>query len=382
MGRYLVLGSGFGGITAALTLREGLGAEHDVTLVDQRSEFVMGLAHLWALVGRRPLDLGRRPLSALSRHGVRVVRGHVDSIDTATRSVLVDQERLPYDRLVVALGADLAVDAIPGFSEGHNLYDARVVPALARTLETWPGGRLLLAIGGVPFRCPPAPYEAILLFHELFSNRGVQADLTLSTPEPRPLPIAPASCSADLQRFLAQAGVRYHPDHLPKAVDAGARVVRYANGASLPYDLLVVVPPHRAPPAVAQSPLAGKDGWIPVDPGTLRTSVDGVHAVGDVASIPLPVGRPLPKAGALAEAQARVVAANLVAEARGQEPRARFDGRGSCFIELGGGVATEVAGEFFDARGPQLTLAVPTEQARRDKEAFEGTRLAAWFGPG
>lgn len=382
MTHILILGAGFGGITAARDLRSRLPSSARITLVDQRSEFVMGLSNLWAMDGRRRIEAGQRALERLRQPGLEVMRGRVESIHPESHVVHISGRPYPYDRLVIALGAQLAPQALPGFFHAHNLYDAAAIPGLARILQGFEKGRILFVIASMPFKCPPAPYEAALLVASLLERRGVrkQCELELTTPEPRPLPVAPSSCGDDVKGYLKEKDIEYSPNLKPKAIHADVREVEFENGARKSYDLLIGVPPHRAPDVVRASGLTDASGWIPVNPQTLSTQWPDIYAVGDVAFVKTPSGKPLPKAGILAEAQARVVAANLAAELAGMSASHVFDGKGYCFIELGGGKATAVDGEFFALPEPHLTLRLPTTASLREKERFEAQRLTEWFG--
>lgn len=77
-----------------------------------------------------------------------------------------------------------------------------------------------------------------------------------------------------------------------------------------------------------------------VDRHTLQTRWPNVYAISDVVSIPLALGKPLPKAGVFAHKQAHVVATNIADDIAGRGQAARFDGHGECFIEVGGHVAS------------------------------------------
>ena len=149
----LILGGGFGGITAALDLRRGLDTEHRITLVDRRNVFFMGLRKLWVLVGRGTLAEGSRPLTALEKHGVTVRIASVNAIDTRSRTVRLDDDTLEFDYLIVALGAEPRPDLVPGFSDAvYNLYDAAEVERLAARLPRFTSGRVHVAVLGVPYK--------------------------------------------------------------------------------------------------------------------------------------------------------------------------------------------------------------------------------------
>jgi sulfide:quinone oxidoreductase len=355
----------------------------EVTLVDQRPNYVMGLAKLWALDGRRPLDKGRRDYRDLSSRGVAFVRGVIRGIDPQRRTVRVDDKELGYDHLVIALGAELAPEKIGGFAPTMDLYTEAGVEHLRRQLEELRSGRVLVMIGSMPFKCPPAPYEAALLADAMLRKRGVRdkVDIHLSTPEPYPLPVAPPEYGNRLADVLKSKNIAYLPDHAPTSIDATARLVHYQNGAKLPFDVLMGVPMHRAPLVVRDAGLTDETGWIPVDASSLRSKRPDVWAVGDIVSIRLPNGKLLPKAGTLAANQGHVVAQQIAAAIEGRTASATFDGRGVCFIETGDGVAIPGHGFFFETPNPRFDLGAPSTNGLRDKEHFEADFMKRWFGP-
>jgi sulfide:quinone oxidoreductase len=375
----LVLGAGFGGITAALELHRLLGPQHEVVLVDEGASFRMGLANLWLLDGRREPGEGQRPLAALQAKGIHVKQGRVDAIDAASRTATVGGEILPSDGIVIALGARLAPEATPGFSAVHNLYEESGAAAFGKALQEFRGGRVLVQMCAMPFKCPPAPYEAALIAADVLKQRGVKAEIHLATPEPHPLPVAPPEVGGRLLPILKDAGIHYHPGCKPVGFTPGA--VEWETGGGLAFDLAAAVPVHQAPQVVAASGLAGPTGFIPVDARTMATKAAGIYAVGDVASVPLPNGKPMPKAGVLAEAQGRTAAAHLARELTGLSNPAAFDGKGTCFIELGAGQALPAEGDFFATPTPTFTFRPASSQGLREKEQFEASRLTAWFGP-
>lgn len=125
------------------------------------------------------------------------------------------------------------------------------------------------------------------------------------------------------------------------------------------FDLLLYVPPHRAPAVVREAGLTNEAGWIPVDRHTLQTPFEGVFAIGDVTTIPLKMGRPLPKAGVFAHGQAETVAANIAHAWTGKGAPRRFDGYGMCFIEAGNGRAGIGKGDFYAEPTPQVEVRPP-----------------------
>jgi sulfide:quinone oxidoreductase len=238
------------------------------------------------------------------------------------------------------------------------------------------GRRVAIGIFGVPYSCPPGPYELALLLSERLEERGVDAEVSVFASTPIPLPILGAAGSQPLTRRLEERGITFLPGRTATSVHAGR--VEFADHEPLPVDLLLAVPPHRVPPVLASAGLAPADGWVAVDPRTLATSYPGVHAIGDCTVIGLSNGMPMPKAGLFAQREGEVVAARVAAVLRGEEPSAEFDGTGACFVEMGGGEASAVRGAFF-AAPPAVELTAPSREGREEKERFEAERLDAWF---
>lgn len=377
--KIVILGGGFGGITAALELRQALPAEHEITLVDRGGTFMMGLRKLWILVGRGTRQEGTRSLQVLEARNIHVRRTAVTAIDTRARTVRTEAGTLPFDYLIVALGAEPRPDLIPGFvPPAFNLYDPDEVDRLAARIRTFRQGRMLVAVLGGPYKCPPAPYEAAMMLDDLFRMRGLRdgIEIEASTPQPMSLPVVGSAGCAQVEGQLAGKGIRFVPNRKVTNVDGNTLV---SDGTTIPADLLIGVPPHRPPRVARESGLTMRGEWIAVDPGTLRASVDGVFAVGDVVEIPLANGMPLPKAGVFAEEQASVVAAQIAGELTGGPRPAPYRGHGYCFIEMGHMQASKVQGDFFATPAPAVQVTPPSAAAYVQKVEFEQSRLRRWF---
>lgn len=376
MAHVLILGGGFGGTSTAVALRERLGDGHRVTVVDRRPEFLMGLRYLWVLSGKGSRAEGTRSLDALRAKGIEVRVDEITRIDPATRAIVTSGGTIGADYLVVALGADLNTSAVPGFAE-FNLYDPGDVERAAARIATMDRGRIVIGILGLPYKCPPAPYEAAFLVDDALRRRGVRGavSLDLFTPQPSSLPVAGPVACAQVEGTLAAKRIGFHPGHAVERVEPGHVV--FGGGAGLEYDLLLGVPPHAAPRVIRESGLGAP--WIVPDPATLRTRWDRVFAIGDVTQIPIGGGQMLPKAGVFAEAQGLAVATEITAEVAGG-PAARFDGVGYCFLESALDTASFIRGAFYARPQPAVEVTPPSADASAGKRAFERERLERWFG--
>jgi sulfide:quinone oxidoreductase len=379
----LILGGGIGGVVAASRLRKRLSRTHRVVLIEREARHLFAPSLLWLMVGRRTAAQISRPVARLAKRGIELVHGEVERINPKTRSAHVSGQEIAADYLVIALGAELAPETIPGLTEaGHNFYTLEGAQLLDAARARLTQGHLVVLVGGMPFKCPAAPYEAAMLLADDLRCRGVRERVTvdLYTPEPGPMPVAGPEVSAQVRQMVEAKGIHYHPEHAVVKVDPAARLVHFANGRHALFDLLAYVPPHRAPAVVRESGLTGESGWVPVNRATLETRFPGVYAIGDVTGIPLAIGKPLPKAGVFAHGEAEVVAYNIAQSIQGGGKPHAFTGHGECFVETGAGRAGFGRGNFFAEPAPQVRLRAPSHWLHLGKVLYEKYWLYRWFG--
>lgn len=382
MKNILILGAGFGGLETATGLAEALaGAGEDayeITLVDRSDSFFVGFSKIDVLFGRATArDVSYR-YENLRAEGVRFVRDTITRIDTASHVVETTDHTLPYDVLVVALGAELDHAAIPGYLEsgGHEFYSMRGAEALAPVLREFTAGRLVLGIFRTPYKCPPAPYEVACQLDEFFRARGVRDAVELSMVIPGARPVPNPDVSDLLEARLADHGVELLASRPIESVDADGRRVSIPDGA-IDFDLFVGVPVHVPPAVIAASGLSD-GGFIAVDEQTLETRVPGVYAIGDVTHIP--VGdKAVPKAGAFAEDAARTVVSEILRREGLLAERVPFQARGACYADLGSGQVARFDADFLGGETPRMTVAGPSAALHEDKERFAALRRDRWF---
>jgi sulfide:quinone oxidoreductase len=345
----LILGAGFAGLELATRLSETVPDEVRVTLLDRNDAFHFGFSKLEVMLGRQSADAVRVPYADIATEGVEFRQERVLAIDPVAKRVTTDAGVHDADFLVVAMGADYDMAATPGFAEGgHEYYTLAGAERLRDALAAFDGGRVLVSVLGQPFKCPPAPFEGSFLMHEHFVGRGIRDAVQMSTsfPMQRPVPVT-GEVSQMFRDALAARGIEELPQQLVTSIDPDARVAHLASGDTLPYDLFVGIPVHRAPEPLAASGLAEK-GWVAVDQTNLRTQFPGVYAVGDVSTGP----RTVPKAGIFAESAALVVAGDIAAQVAGQAPPAPYEGWGICYAEFGDGLVSKVEVNFLAGPSP------------------------------
>ncbi|MGA7436393.1 MAG: FAD-dependent oxidoreductase, partial [Solirubrobacterales bacterium] len=359
--KVVILGAGFGGLELSSVLAEELDDEVQVTLIDRNDSFVFGLAKLDVMFGRKTADEVKTPYAGISKPAVTFLQETITGIDPVTRTVTTDAGTHEADVLVVALGADYDFEATPGLSDVNEFYTVAGVERLAGIIPEFSKGHAVIGVCGVPFKCPPAPSECALLLNDALVERGVRDDceITFVIPFDSPVPPSPETSAALLREFESR-GINLLTGRGIASVDSARNVAVLDDGTELPYDLFLGVPKHRAPDAVLESGMT-VDGFIPVDPATLKTEFPNVYAVGDVST------SGVPKAGVFAESAARVVAKNLIAEIRGGEGSPPFQGKGSCYVEFGEGQVARIDIDFLSGSGKKSELKVPSAELAEEK---------------
>jgi NADPH-dependent 2,4-dienoyl-CoA reductase/sulfur reductase-like enzyme len=260
--------------------------------------------------------------SGLKRYGVQVVHDEATAVDAAAKTVkLARGGDLKYDRLVVSPGIDFMYDQVAGYEaamrDNRVLHAWKAGPqtvALQRRLaEMRQGGVYVLAVPLAPYRCPPGPYERASQVANYFKKHNPRAKVLIV--DANPDVTSKGGLFKKAWADLYPGMIEFRGNSKAVGVDAGTvkTEVEEVKG-----DVLNVVPPQRAGSIAAKAGLiTANDRWCGVDWRTTEsTAVKGVHVLGD-ATLSAPG---MPKSGSMANQQAKVCAAAVVALLNGREP--------------------------------------------------------------
>ena len=360
MQRVVVLGGGVGGTLAANLIgrklkREIAKGKAKVTVVDETGVHTYQPGYMYIAMGQERESKLERPEKRLLDGNVDLVVDTIERIDPATQSVdLASGERLHYDQLVVATGSRILPKSIEHFDEeAHHFYTAEASRRLRKALDAFTGGRLVIGIAGIPYKCPPAPLEVAFLIESELRERGLRdkTEMTFLSPINRAFTIE--SVSEMATPIFAEKGIELQLLAGVDSIDPGKKVVITDAMEEYPYDLLICVPPHKGAQVLTDSGLAPKSGWLPTDrhtlqvktipappPGTRDEDVPrypNIYALGDTTDLPLS------KAGSTAHFEAPIVAERVAAAVKGIAPSGKhvsYNGKVMCFFEVGDGKGT------------------------------------------
>jgi sulfide:quinone oxidoreductase len=370
----VVLGAGFGGLELSTILSDAIGKDLDLTLIDKSDSFYFGFSKLDIMFGRVSPESVKIPYRHIKKEGVRFLQETIISVDPVERKVTTDKGDYEADILVVALGADYDPGATPGLQEGGNeFYSFAGASKLSERIPRFTKGHAIVGVTSAPFKCPPAPSEAALLLHDYLIERGIRDSCKISIVMPFSVPIPPSpDTSQALLIAFKERNIDFIAKHLVRAIDPVGHLAVLDDGTEMPFDLFLGVPKHCAPEVLKDSGLL-VNGWIPVDRNNLKTSFPNVYAIGDVTSVGTP------KAGVFAEGAAKVAAASIISEWKGEPSLFPYTGAGSCYVEFGKELVGRVDVDFFSGAKPTGTFYEPSEELVIDKKHFGSSRKERWF---
>ncbi len=340
--QVVVLGGGVGGTLAANLLNKALGRDATVTVVDGTGMHVYQPGFLYVALGQANALWLARDERTLLRKGVELVIDQATKIGPTTQTVqLAHSGSIAYDYLVLATGSRLNREAVPGYGDSHDFYSLEGALRLREELRRFKGGKILLGVAGIPYKCPPAPVEFVLMLEEYLRKRGIRekSSVTLLSPLNRAFTIE--SASKLVQPIFDKRGIGLSTFFNVESVDSQKRIVNSLEGESADYDLLVLVPPHRGAAVVDASGLGDTGGWVPTDRNTLQHKEhERIFTLGDATDLPIS------KSGSTAHFEAPVIASRIASLVRGTAPKTAYGGRVMCFLETGAGRATSLRFDY------------------------------------
>lgn len=321
--KVVVVGGGYGGATAAKYVRLLSDYAVDVVLIEPNANFVSCPISNLVIGGTKSMSDITSPYDKLgTRHGVKLVKDRVSSIDPVKKTVtLASGPSIGYDKLIVSPGIDMMWDTVEGSqaanASGQILQAWKAGPetmALRKQLEEMPnGGVYAISIPEAPYRCPPGPYERASQVANYFKQAKPKSKVLILDANQDVTSKGPL-----FKKYWAENYadiLEYRPQHKATGVDAKTRTVRFDVQNDVKADVLNVLPSMRAGSIAVTSGLANANArWCNVNYQTFEsTAAKDVYVIGDAIQVaPL-----MPKSGHMANAHGKVVAAAVVAQLSG-----------------------------------------------------------------
>jgi len=375
----VILGGGFGGLSSAHELRNLLSSSQvEITIIDKKDWFMVGFAKLWIINGTRTFEDSIGSLNELPKKEINFIKDEILAIDLQNKNVKTISQDISYDFLIISMGSMLAPEKIPGLKEnGFNLYDHNQLSEIHDRLMNIKYGKIAISIMGMPYKCPPAPFEASLLIDSMLKKRGVRNSIQIDfySPAPVTLPAAGPEVSEQILELINSEKIIFHNSCKIKSVESNKLIFENIEAN---FDLLLFIPPHIAPKIIYDSGLAKEPGFISIN-RDCKTSFENVFAVGDVTTMTVIKNMTVPKAGVFAEGEGMAVAKNIFSKIQSKGKLTLFDGKGGCFIESGKETASILEVDMFSQSKPSTSLSESTFDNLSKKIEFEKERMTKWL---
>lgn len=375
MAKIIVLGSNFGGTTAALELRRKLGREHQVLVISPSKRFLYVPSLIWVPFGLRKVkDISFDIEPVFTKRGVEYFNDEAVSVDPAGKTVATAKNgQIAYDYLVVATGVEMKFDGIPGFDREKAFSQCIVTPPQAEAayeafqrLVQDPGPVVVGATQGAS--CMGAAYEYLFNLDKQLRRAGVRkkVDLIWITPEPFLGHFGIGGIRGGetmLKAFMKLYQIRWICEASIREVRKDAIVLD--SGEELPYKLTMLMPPFIGAKVVRNSPGLGDDkGFIPCTEGYQHVNYPNIYAAGLAVQVKAPFGNlktpfGVPKTGFPTDVQGKIVAKNIAHEitGKGKHHEHQF-GKipGICIMDAGSKEVWILTNHLFKPRQFELML--------------------------
>lgn len=396
--RVVIIGGGWGGLTAARYLKKEA-PEAEVVILEKRDVFVScPISNEW-LAGEVPMDfLTRDYYSAAKNFGYKFFQTTVTGIDRSTQTVSTTTGTIGYDYLILSPGIRydyskwFGNDAImaercrqecpPALMSGNEHI------ALKKIIENFEDGNFIISIPDTAYRCPPAPYERAAMVAHYFKKNGIKGKVLILDPKAKPAPKGPGFLAA--YKELYPDIVEYHANSLVTGVDLDKKEVHVkvtleddrTETKVIPFAAANLIPTNAASELIQKAGVAGgKAGWSVMNTPTFQSKADErVFVIGDAVG-----GYPYPKSGAIANGQGHIVASHIASMIKGLPQIKEVTlPQNICYSMLNDKEAISIGVTFSlmddkDLNGNDIKVIKPKMNENNTRSADLGKGTHSWF---
>ncbi|MDA3906099.1 MAG: FAD/NAD(P)-binding oxidoreductase [Bacteroidales bacterium] len=340
MKKLLILGAGTAGTMMANKLHKVFDKEEwQITIVDQYKTHYYQPGFLFIPFNIYNKQDVIKPKSNFFPPGVKVIYSVIDKIVGEENKVLLEGGQvLQYDYMIIATGTETRPDETPGlkgklwYKEIFDFYTIEGACALQRYFKNFTGGKLVMVISEIPYKCPVAPIEFVCLAEAYFTKKGIRDKVDITYVTPMSGAFTKPVASKMLGDLLEEKNIHVESDFYMERVDNDKKTIVAYDEREIEFDVLTVVPVNMGSEMIERSGLGDDLNFIPTDKHTLQSDkFKNVFVLGDASNIPTS------KAGSVAHFAAEILMDNLMSAIEARPLLAKFDGHANCYIETGYG---------------------------------------------
>ena len=340
MKRIVILGAGTAGTMMANKLRNTLDKEEwDITIIDQFKTHYYQPGFLFIPFGIYNKEDVIKPKADFIPSGVNMIFSEIDRVEGEANKVYLEGGKvLNYDYLIIATGTKTCPEETTGlkdklwYKEIFDFYTVEGAVALQKFFKGWEGGKLVMAITEVPYKCPVAPLEFVFLADAYFTEKGIRDKVEISYVTPMSGAFTKPIATKMLSELLVEKNIKEIPDFYIEHVDNDNKKLVSYDEKEIPFDVLTIVPVNMGDEMIERSGLGDDLNFVLTDKETMQSKQhENIFVLGDAANIPTS------KAGSVAHFAAEILFENLMSAMEGRPLHAKFDGHANCYIETGFG---------------------------------------------
>jgi len=338
--KIVVLGAGTGGTIVSNNLRRHLPADWEITVIDRDDEHIYQPGLLFVPFGLQKSSTLVKSRKKFIIPGVNFVMDEITNIDPEKKVVKTRNHSFNYDFLVVSTGCRIAPEENDGLMDAWNknaftFYYLDAADKLKQRLKEFNGGRLVMDIAELPFKCPVAPIEFVFLADWYLKKRGIRHKSEIELVTPLPMAFTKPKAAAVFTESAKEKNIKITTSFELSSVNGKEKYIESVQGEKVKYDTLVIVPSTIGDPVISNSGMDDGIGYVPTHHNTLKAlKHEGIYVIGDATNVPTS------KAGSVAHYEADVVVFNIMAEIHGVKPEEIFDGHSTCFIVYSKGTSS------------------------------------------
>lgn len=351
--KIVVLGSNFGGATAALELSRKLKKEAEVTVISPNPNFTFIPSMIWVPFGRRKLEDISFPIRPqMEKSGIRFIQDSALKVDPGKNEVTTENNgSIPYDYLVISTGIQMDFNIVENLDPSLGYIENIVIPKYGERafkrfneLVNDPGPVVVGATQGAS--CMGAAYEYLFNMDKELRRKKIRdkVDLTWFTPEPFLGHFGIGGITGGqsmLEAFMKMYNIKWYTNASIEKIEKDKILLK--DGTVLPYKMAMIMPPFIGSEAMKHSKeLVDEKGFVVCNEGYQHVTYKNVYGVGLAVEVKAPfkcvVPFGVPKTGFPTEVSAKIAVENIVNEIGGKsEFKKREWGRipGVCVMDAG-----------------------------------------------
>lgn len=331
--KVVVCGGGFGGLEAVSYIKYKLKDSVDLTLISDKDHFLFKPNTIYIPFGKDPKELMFRYNEAAKKLGIEFYKASFEGVDPSKQRVYANGKYFEYDYLVLAMGARMKPEEVEGLERYANTIWTpeemmKLRDSINQLIEKAKDGKFQDVVFLVPpnNKCSGPLYEIVFMLDTYLRKKGVRnkVNITYTTYEKTFIQAFGPRLHQVVSGEFERRGIKGYNEYVVEKVEE--KEVKYKNGKSLPFDLLISFPPYYA--SVFVSGLRSDErGFISTKMST-RQLIDyaNIYAVGDIGDFPV-------KQAFLALLQADTVAEHIYSDVKKTEFHSEFIPTSMCIME-------------------------------------------------